>query len=200
MKLLRLLPLLALATVPLSAQTAPQASTSPVTPVETVITASSAEIWSNEAGTETYAIFKGNVVVTGTNLRMTCDRIEATSIGSNDPLAKNTTAQDVEKFKTLLATGKVHIVQGDREANCERAEVLPREGKIVLTGTAGHPPIIIDRGSGVTWISEPAILLKNDRRVHGENVKIIFPPVQDLGFDKNAPATTTTPADAAPKP
>ena len=201
MKLPRLLPFLALSTAPLLAQTPPPspAASTPVAPVETVIEASSAEIWTNEAGTETYAIFKGNVVVTGTNLRMTCDRIDATSVGKNDPAAsvKGTTAQDVEKFKVLIATGKVHIVQGEREANCERAELLPREGKIILTGTAGHPPIIIDRGSGVTWISDPAILLKGDNKVHGENVKIILPPIPDLGADKDAPAPTK-PADAKP--
>ena len=59
MKLPRLLPFLALSTAPLLAQTprpSPAAST-PVAPVETVIEASSAEIWTNEAGTETYAIF-----------------------------------------------------------------------------------------------------------------------------------------------
>ncbi|ATC62759.1 hypothetical protein CMV30_01570 [Nibricoccus aquaticus] len=192
MKLLRLLPLLAFAVAPLGAQTPPA---TPVPLVETVITATSAEIWSNETGTETYAIFKGNVVVTGTNLRITCDRIDATAAGSNDTTAKNTTAQDVEKFKTILATGKVHIVQGDREANCERAEVLPREGKIVLTGK----PVVIDRSANIVFTGEPMTLLKNERRVQGENVRIILPSVPDLGFDKNSPAPAK-PADAAPKP
>ncbi len=201
MKLLRLLPLLALSAAPLSAQTPAQAPASLAAPVETRIKSDVADIWTNKEGTETYAIFKGNVVVTGTNLRMTCDRIDVTSVGKNDPLAsvKGTTAQDVEKFKTFVATGKVHIVQGDREANCERAELLPREGKIILTGAAGKPPIIVDRAAGVTWISDPAILLKNDRAVHGENVQIIFPELPDLGFDKDAPVPTK-PADAAPKP
>jgi lipopolysaccharide export system protein LptA len=173
----------------LRAQPSPVAS---ATPVETVITSASAEIWSNEAQTETYAIFNGNVVVTGTNLRITCDRIEATAIGGKDPASKNATAQDVEKFKTILATGKVHIVQGDREANCERAEVLPREGKIVLTGK----PVVIDRGAGAVFTGEPMTLLKNERRVQGENVSISFPPIKDLGFDENTPA----PKPAAPAP
>jgi lipopolysaccharide export system protein LptA len=197
MKLLHLFPFLALAAASLHSQTPPPTPAALIAPVETVIEALSAEIWTNEAGTETYAIFKGNVVVTGTNLRMTCDRIEATSVGKNDPASsvKGTTAQDVEKFKTLLATGKVHIVQGDREANCERAELLPREGKIVLTGT----PVVIDRGAQVVFTGEPMTLLKNERRVLGENVKFTFPPIPDLGFSKNAPAPTK-PADAAPTP
>ncbi|MGC4074312.1 MAG: LptA/OstA family protein [Nibricoccus sp.] len=175
--LLALLPLTPFA----HAQSAPATVASPV---DTVITSTYAEIWSNEAGTETYAIFKGDVVVTGTNLRITCDRIDATAIGRNDPAAKNTTAQNVEKFKTIVATGKVRIVQGDREANCERAEILPRESKIILTGQ----PVVIDHGTNAVAIGDRLILLKDQRRVQGDNVKITFPPVKDLGFDKNAPA------------
>lgn len=180
---------------------APAPTTVSAQPTDTIITASSAEIWSNEAGTETYLIFKGNVVVTGTNLRITCDRIDATAIGQNDRTAttsapsssgKNATAGNVEKFKQIIATGKVHIVQGNREANCERAEVLPRESKIVLTGQ----PVVIDRGADVVFTGEPLVLLKNERRVLGENVKIVGPAIQDLGFDKNAPAPK--PEDATP--
>jgi lipopolysaccharide export system protein LptA len=165
------------------AQSAPPPAAAPV---ETVITSVDFEMWTNEAQTETYAIFNGNVVLTGTNLRITCDRVEATAIGRNDPAAanKNTTAENVEKFKTVIATGKVRIVQGDREANCERAEVFPREGKIILTGQ----PVVIDRGSGAVFTGEPMILLKNERRVTGENVKVTFPPIKDLGFDSKAPA------------
>jgi len=187
---LPLLALLAFASL-LHAQPAPAPTPAPVE--ETVITATRSEIWSNEAGTETYAIFNGNVVVTGTNLRITCDRLDATAVGRNDvPAAKNATAGNVEKFKQIIATGKVRIVQGDREANCERAEVLPRESKIVLSGQ----PVVIDRGTGSVATGEPLVLLKNERRVQGDNVKITFPPIKDLGFDKNAPAPK--PDDAKP--
>jgi lipopolysaccharide export system protein LptA len=190
--------LLALAAV-VHAQPAPSPVAAPAPtsvspqPTATVITAATAEIWSNEAQTETYAIFKGNVVVTGTNLRITCDRIDATATGkttTSDSTAsvpatgKNATAGDVEKFKQIIATGKVRIVQGDREAHCERAEVLPRESKIVLSGQ----PVVIDRSTNSVATGEPLTLLKDERRVLGENVKITFPPIKDLGFDKNAPA------------
>ena len=37
------------------------------------------------------------------------------------------------KFKYLLATGHVRIVQGDRVATCGRAEVFPGDDRIVLT-------------------------------------------------------------------
>ena len=188
---------LALALGAFAQNNAPAPAAGPVTPVETVITAAYSEVWTNEAGDETYAIFKGNVVVTGTNLRITCDRIDTTLASQNDRPApgtsQNTTAEDIERFKTIVATGKVRITQGDREAHCERAEVLPREGKIVLTGG----PVVMDHGAGVTWIGEPMTLLKNERRVIGENTKLILPAIkQDLGFDKDAPAPK--PADVQP--
>ncbi len=181
------------------AQTAPAPVT--VTPVETVITSQKANIWSNEAGTESYGIFTGNVVITGTNLRITCDRLDITAEGQNSPApasaakAKAGTADNVEKFKTIVAQGRVQIIQGEREANCERAEVFPREGKIILTGK----PVVIDRGNGSGVTGEPLVLLKNERRVFGDNVRITFPPINtDLGFDKNAPLPKAPESDAAP--
>jgi len=48
--------------------------------------------------------------------------------GKQDTLGKQ------ERFKSLVATGKVRIVQGEREATCEHAEVLPGEDRITLTG------------------------------------------------------------------
>ena len=163
-------------------------------PVETVITAGYNELWSNDEGTETYLLFKNNVVVTATNLRITCDQIEATLEGENAPArpaGEKGTASDVDRFKSIIATGKVRILQGDREAHCERAEVFPREEKIVLTGIAGEPPVIIDRKFNVTWIADPAILLKNESRVMGSNVKVIGPALPDIGFDKDAPPPQT---------
>jgi lipopolysaccharide export system protein LptA len=175
----RSLPFLALLAFASLLRAQPAPAPALAAPEETVITATKGEIWSNEA--------------TGTNLRITCDRIEATAVGKNENSAvKNSTARDVEKFKTIIATGKVRIVQGDREANCERAEVLPRESKIILSGQ----PVVIDRGTGSVATGEPLVLLKDQRRVQGDNVKITFPPIPDLGFDKNAPAPK--PDDAKP--
>ncbi len=193
MKRIPFLPALLFACCPafLTAQPATPTALS-AEPVETVITAGYNELWSNDEGTETYLIFKDNVVVTATNLRITCDRIEATLEGENAPArpaAEKGTAQDVDRFKSIIASGKVRILQGDREAHCERAEVFPREGKIVLTGKAGAPPVIMDRKFDVTWIADPAILLKNENRVMGENVRVIGPALDDLGLDKNAPSS-----------
>ena len=79
-------------------------------------------------------------------------------------------------------------MQGDREATCERAEVLPGEDRITLTGR----PTVIDHGNNTTATGEPLILYHGQRRVQGANVRIVFPPVRDLSFDKNQPPPVPT--------
>jgi lipopolysaccharide export system protein LptA len=176
---------------PLPDSGAPTTPASTDAPLDTIITSQSGEIWSSD--TETRAIFEGNVIVTGNNLRLTCDRLEITAAGKNEPSA---TVGKLEKFKLLVAIGRVHIVQGAREANCARAEVFPRENKIVLTGQ----PVVIDQESGFVATGEPMELLRGERRVRGENVKITLPPVRDLGFDKNAPSEKKSEPAPTPKP
>ena len=154
--------------------------------------------------TQTEGVFTGNVVVTGTNMKMTCDRLEIIASRIGD---KTVTIGKLDKFKYLLATGNVHMIQGDREAFCGRAELFPREDRIVLT----EKPVAIDHGSDATYTGDELDLYRGERRVKGRNVKITFPPIKDLGFDKNKPAPTTegtaptrpasnAPADAAATP
>src|SRR4051812_26336675 len=145
-------------------------------PPSTVITSDKSEVWSTEAAdSETHGYFEGNVVVTGNNLKITCDRLDLLASRVGD---KTVTVGNLEKFKYLLAVGKVHIMQGDREATCGRAEVFPRDDKVVLT----ENPIVVDRGGPATWVGTKLVLLRGERRVLGENVKITFPPIKDLGF------------------
>jgi len=81
---------------------------------DTVIQSRSCEITSTD--TQTLSVFTGNVIVTGNNIRLTCDRLDVVSLrsgGKQDTLGKQ------ERFKSLVATGKVRIVQGSgrRPAN-----------------------------------------------------------------------------------
>lgn len=183
----------ALAQTPDSAAATPPATASAAGPVQpTEITSTSVEMWSTD--TETKGVFVGNVVVTGTNLRLTCDRLEiiATRIGD-----KTETLAKLDKFKYLLAVGKVHIVQGDREATCGRAEVFPREDRIVLT----EKPMVVDHGSEATYVGDELMLYRGERRVMGRGVQITLPPVKDLGFDKNAaPPTAEAAQPKEPEP
>jgi lipopolysaccharide export system protein LptA len=147
-------------------------------PPNTVIVSQALDMHSTD--TETISVFTGNVVVTGNDLRITCDRLDVVSTRMGD---KTDTVGRQENFKSLVATGHVHIVQQDREASCGRAEVLPREDKVTLT----ENPVVIDHGNNTVATGEPIMLLRGQRRVLGTNVQITLPPIKDLGFDKNAP-------------
>jgi lipopolysaccharide export system protein LptA len=149
-------------------------------------------------GNETTAVCTrgpaAQVTLTGTNLKITCDRLEIVALGVGD---KSSVAPTLEKFKYLLATGNVVIVQGDREARCGRAEVLPLENKIVLT----ENPRVIDRGSDWEDGGPDAriTMFRDQRRVVVENGVLSGPSLKDLGFDKSAPPPAGTPTDPAQK-
>ncbi|PTY05853.1 hypothetical protein DB347_16035 [Opitutaceae bacterium EW11] len=173
--------------VPLFAQNAAKDLITPpqlAQPQSTQIRSDQMEMWSTD--TETMGVFSGNVVVTGTNLKITCDKLEITATRIGDKAA---TVPTLEKFKFLLATGKVHIVQGDREASCGRAEVYPRENRIVMK----EDPMAVDHGSEVTWVGDEIEMLRGERRVRGKNIQLLGPAIKDLGFDKNTPAPKAEP-------
>jgi lipopolysaccharide export system protein LptA len=174
----------------LAAATARAASPT-VTPQNTVITSSTYEGVSTD--TETTSDFSENVVVTGTNLRMTCDRLIVVTTRVTD---KTATIGKQTGFKSLLAIGHVHMTQNDglREATCGQAQVFPTEDKIVLT----QDPVVIDRANGSRATGDVIELYRGDRRVHGQHVQITLPPVKDLGFDKNQKPNAPAPLPAAP--
>jgi lipopolysaccharide export system protein LptA len=182
------------ASTPPAGTTAPAAAAAHTPAQPTVIESRSLEMRSTDK--ETIAIFDQNVVVTGTNLRLTCDHLEvvASRIGNTtDTVAK------LDQFKSLVATGRVRIVQGDREVTCGRAEVLPLEEKIILT----ESPVVIDHSGPYTERGTRIILLRGQRRVIVENSVFQGPPIIDLGFDrKEAPPTPKpgTEATASPAP
>lgn len=175
-----------------------QEAAAPLQPTE--ITAQKLEMWSNETGTEEHAIFTGNVTVTGTDMKLTCDRLDVLAERLGD---KKATIGAYEKFKSLIAVGKVHIVQGEREAHCGRAEVYPRDDKIILY----EKPVVIDNSGPWTTTGDYLELQRGQRRVTGSNVKITGPAIKNLSYDKDSPppsltppATTPPPAPAVPAP
>jgi lipopolysaccharide export system protein LptA len=146
---------------------------------------------------ETTAFATGNVILTGTNLRITCDQLTlvATRIGDKDA-----TLGAVEKFKYILATGDVRIVQGDRESTSQRAEVFPREDKVVLS----EDPVIIDHSNGFAGAGEKITLFRGKREVFIDKPRFTGPPVGDLGATAKPrsapPATTPAPGVVFPEP
>ncbi len=158
------------------------------TPAPTVILADRLESQSSDTETVTDCI--GHVIVTGTNLELRCDRLHLITSRLSDRagiLGKQT------GFKTMLATGHVHIVQthGLREATCGRAEVFPNQDKIVLT----ENPVVIDHGNGSRATGDELDLLRDQRRVTGTHVRIDAPPIKDLGFERSTAAPGPTGPD-----
>lgn len=187
--LLRAIPLLALLAAPLLRAADPL----PAAIVPTVITSTKMEMWSTD--TETRSVFQQNVVVTGNNIKITCDRLDVTATRLEDIKNKTSTLGPLEKFKTLVATGNVHIVQGDREVTCGRAEVFPGEDRVVLT----EKPVVIDSTGPYVATGDRIVLLRGERRLFGDNIKLQGPPIRDLGADKNKPMDTPVALPRLPK-
>jgi lipopolysaccharide export system protein LptA len=145
---------------------------------------------------EVLTILWDHVTISATNLRVTCDRAELVSLRSGDATQL---VSKQNRFKSLILTGNVTILQRDsnREATAGRAEIRPLEDSITLTE---KPKVVdFDKAGKIegTWEGEKLLLLRGERRVQGEKVRITGPGIKDLGFDKDkAPPL----GDAAPKP
>ncbi len=138
--------------------------------------------------TETKITFRDNVRVTGTNMKLTCDYLEVVVIRAGD---KSATLGKLDKFRSMLATGNVHISQGDREAACGRAEVLPEQEKVILSDN----PVIVDHDQNTRATGKKITLLRGQRKVEIDEPILTAPPIKDLGVDK-----TPAPAEAPKKP
>jgi lipopolysaccharide transport protein LptA len=126
MKLPLLFPLLSLVLIataaPLPAQTDDTDSETPP-PGSTVITS---DILHSDQTTH-ISVFTGNVIVLGTNLKMTCQ--EMTVYFTND-----------NKVSRIVSTGDVVITQPDRVTHCGHAEYFHDKDMFVLT----DQPVIYD--------------------------------------------------------
>lgn len=170
--------------------------------VPTVIESGALDMVSTEK--ETTFTYSQGVRVTATNLTLTCDNLVAVARRSGDPAAL---LGKQEKFKSMIATGHVHIVQNDREATAARAEVFPDDDKVVLSGD----PVVRSVKDGWEQTGPKMELLRGERRAiirsEGANrLRTILPPLKDLGYDKvpekkqPAPEDTTPPAVSVPLP
>jgi lipopolysaccharide export system protein LptA len=168
------------------------AAGTPVVP--TVIEGDTMEMWSTD--TETRSIFHKNVVVTGTNIKITCDKLDVTATRLEDIKNKESTLGPLEKIKTLVATGNVHILQGDREVTCGRAEVFPLEDRVVLT----EKPVVIDKTGPYVATGTKIVLLRGERRLFGDNIKLQGPPIRDQGPGKDKPMQAPVALPRIPNP
>jgi lipopolysaccharide export system protein LptA len=175
---------LALAPASRSADTAPPDTT-------TVECAGLTESVSTD--TETTTTFRDQVVAKGNNITLYCDFLKVLTTGINN---KGETIAKHDKFKYMLATGHVRILQGDRVATCGRAEVFPGEDRIVLTETP-----VVEIASEHYKMSGPRMILYRGQRravIEGtptDRTHVTLPAIKDLGFPAEpAPTPSPTPA------
>jgi lipopolysaccharide export system protein LptA len=161
----------------------------PVQPTE--ITSDRAEMQSAE--NQTITDCDGHVVVTGTNLKVTCDHLKV--ISSRVSEHTGIVGQQAG-LKSLVATGHVRILQtqGVREATCDKAQVFPDKDEVILDGN----PRVVDHGNNSVVTGDQLVMYRNQRRVDGTHVRFELPPIKDLGFKKPADASTSSQAPSSP--
>lgn len=158
-------------------------------PQPTDITAERSEIQSTDK--ETTMTCDGHVVVTGTDLKVTCDHLLVISsrVSEHTGIVGQQAA-----LKSLLATGHVRILQteGLREATCDKAQVFPDQDIVVLDGN----PKVVDHGNNSVVTGDELKMFRGQRRVDGTHVHFTLPAIKDLGFKK--PDGESAPSSSAP--
>lgn len=166
-----------------------------VTVQDTVVTSDRLEMVGHE--TENHFFFYDNVVITGTNLRATSD--EMTVIA--DRVAKDEDDEAMGELGTIsriTLIGNVVIEQAGRVATSGRAEIYPRQGKVVLTETyakTGENPTVRDAEGTVT--GHRIELYKNEKKARvfgaddgrpGSRPTVRLPGFEDIGYQEGSNA------------
>lgn len=125
--------------------------------------------------------FYGNVHIIANNLTVFCDQVDAYSIKESSD--KESTIE-IGTFEKIIAIGNVVIQQSGRRAEAGKVEILPLEGKIILT----EDPVIFENQVEVR--GDKMTLFRGERRAVverniGKQVQIKLPQIDDLGFDVN---------------
>ncbi len=200
MKLRRLLFLLAAPALALAPRVHAQTADDPalMTPQNTIVTADRLEM--KNTGVESHLVFIGNVHLTGTNLTVTCDRVEiyAEQIPDIRDPEKKATIGKIGALTRILALGRVRISQEGRTATAGRAEVMPIEDKIILT----EEPVVTDTETQVTVSGSRMTFFRGDRYGQVENPQVVGPAIPNLGFPRDAKAADPAAENptAAPAP
>jgi lipopolysaccharide export system protein LptA len=186
------------------AQTPAPAAEPALNAQNTIVTADRLEM--KNTGVESHLVFIGNVQLVGTNLTVTCDRVEiyAEQIPDVRDPEKKATIGKIGALTKILALGHVKVSQEGRTATAGRAEVMPIEDKIVLS----EEPVVTDTETQVTVSGTRMTFFRGDRYGQIENPQVVGPALPNLGFPREqkpaaeaaAPATAPAPAPAAAAP
>ena len=148
-------------------------------PPETIIEGDQLEMIATED--EAYFIFTDNIRVIGNNIILTCDRLEVISTRDEDDPPGAERLSGMGRIRLIVASGNVRVVQEGREATAGRAEVLPNEGRVILT----ESPVIRDAQGEVS--GERMVLYQGLERAVVESgpdrpARVVLPNIPDLGF------------------
>ncbi|MEM9227186.1 MAG: LptA/OstA family protein [Verrucomicrobiota bacterium] len=153
---------------------------------DTVVTSDRLEMIGLE--TENQFFFYDNVVVTGTNLRATADEMTVFADRVVSKAEDDSGMGDLGTISKIILKGNVVIQQVGREATAEEAEILPRTGRVILTG---GPPVVRDSEGTVTGYRIE--LYKNEKKARvfgdtsgesGERPRVTLPGFDDLGYQE----------------
>lgn len=151
--------------------------------VATVITSDNLEMVSGSNVNRFF--FTGSVSVTGNNLEATCDEMEVISLRVGEDSEGGTIGQ-IGSISRINLKGNVIIRQAGREARAGHAEILPTEGRVVLT----EDPVVTDAEGTVSGYRME--LVQGDRvaRVFGrpdgsQRPRLTLPTMPDLGYESN---------------
>lgn len=163
---------------------------------ETVIEGDQLEMIADER--EARFTFTDNIRVTGNNIVLTCDRLEVISSRPVEQRDSGERLAGMGRIRSIVASGRVHVTQEGREATAERAEVLPDEGRVILTGS----PVIRDTQGEVS--GERIVLYQGLERAVVESsiarpARVTLPTIPDLGFRPGAGEDEPEETDEVPE-
>jgi lipopolysaccharide export system protein LptA len=170
------------------APASPEPLPEPSTEIQnTIITSERAE--GRNSGVEAYFVFDENVHLTGTNLDVTCDKLEIWA----DSTPGEKKIGGAGPIRRVLATGSVVIRQFGRKATAGRVEILPAEDVVILT----ENPVVTDATG--TYAGERIRFFRGEQKLYIDKPRIEGAPLPNMGFSKQPPAAET-PAPPAPAP
>lgn len=134
-------------------------------------------------GVEAHFVWTDEVILTGTNLQVTCDQLEVFAERKSEEKGTEAGIGSFQGIRRILATGSVVITQEGRTATAARVEVLPEEDIIVLTGDpAVTDPAGTAKGSKITFF-------RGKQEFEIEDPQVIMRTIPNLGFPQQGPKT-----------
>ena len=165
-----------------------------VEPQSTIIT-SEGPLQMRNDGVEAYFVMTDNVRLVGTNLEVTCDKLEVFA-DTKEEAKEGKGLGGISGIRRILATGNVVVMQEGRRATAGRAEVMPQEDRIELT----ESPIVTDPQGSVE--GSKIEIFRGERNAVVHDPRLLLRALPNLGFPRppGDESNPSSPAEPAPAP